>query len=340
MLATFQSNTLPRLLVALAALTAPAAAQVVYSTDFSDLNGWTVTGGTTFTWAADATPTASFGCGAAPFRSAPACLNYNDGVTYAAGNYASGAVTSPVIALDPNQPVARARFWVSIDHEGYCAFDYTTFRVLDASTGTSLSSHCIPSVLVADGCAWTEMLFPIDPAWGAIQLRFETQSVDTTQNGGRGPYIDDLFVEYECAVNAEVVCMGNPSYDYPWIQNGLWGARLDADGSPSISGGQLHATATSVPGPGVSILLAGLGPRGTGTAIGRGTLCIDRSRVRRVGIGSVSGVTDTVNWSVPLGGAGSPLGFVVSGDRLILQGYYRDGGSSNLTDAVVVRFCP
>lgn len=331
---------LASLALAAAALAAPAAAQVVYSTDFSSSAGWTFSpsnGGST--WAIDATPPNFGSCGSAPYISAPSSLNFNDGATYGTDNVVSGVVTSPVIWLDPTQVAARATFWLSVDHEAFCAFDQTHFQVIQAGTGAVLASHCLLGLREWQDCAWREMAFPLETGWGPIQLRFRTQSFDTQQNTGLGVFVDDLTVDYGCGVDVQVVCNGQPSTAYPF--NGanapVWGARLTADGSPSVSGGTMNVHASQIRRPGFALLLAGLGPVQE-TFVGNTRLCIALQGVHRVGLSALT-VTDEAHWSVPLGPTG-PMAFAAPGDRVILQAYYRDSGSGNLSDAVMVQLCP
>ncbi|MEM6673365.1 MAG: hypothetical protein AAF726_11020 [Planctomycetota bacterium] len=328
-------------LLASAALLAPAGAQVVYSTDFTDLSGWATTDVVSgFEWRADATPASGLACGAAPFLSAPASLNFNNGSTFGPSNGGvGGTAISPVIVLDPAQPSARATFWFSIDHEIGCGLDWTRFEVIDSNTQEVLSGRCIPSPVALEDCGWSQARVSLDPAWGSIQLRFSTGASDGIQNDGRGPFIDDLVVEYACGADAEFVCLGSASNAYPWVFGIFGGARLDADGSPSISGGVVNVHAERIRGPGFALLISGGGPFTT-TSIGNGVLCMPLSTVRRVGLGMIDPATDTVDWSLPIGVPGTALGAVAPGDTLVFQGWYRDVTDGNLTDAVSVRFCP
>lgn len=326
-------------LLAGAALASPALGQTVYSTDFTDLSGWTVTGpGGAYEWNVDATPLAG-SCSAAPFISAPACLNFNDGSTFGSPTGGTfGSVTSPPIGLDPSVPAARLTFWYSIDHEISCTFDWTTVEILDDLTGQLLAQRCLPSPVEPYDCGWRQAKVHLDPAWGLIRIRFQAGSVDQYQNTGRGPFIDDLVVEYECGTDAEYVCRGLDSSAYPWVLGTFGGSRLEADGSPSISAGLLAVRATRIEGPGFAMLLAGAGPREF-TTIGNGQLCIPLQTVQRVALAAVDPMTDSVDWSVPIGAAGSPLAMVMPGDSLIVQAWYRDVTAGNFSDALRIHFC-
>lgn len=331
----------PLFLGALATLAAPSAAQTVYSTDFTDLTGWTTsTSAPGFEWRADATPAASTACNAAPFRSAPACLNFNDGTTFAQGVVSVvGVATSPLISLDPQQALAYASFWYSVDHEPGCSFDSTAVQVVSA-TGAVLSWRCIPAQTAPADCTWQYAEVAIDPSWGDVHIRFTTSAVDSQMNSGRGPYIDDLVVAYGCGGDAEVVCLGNQSGAYPSGMGVYGGSRLEADGSPSIAGGTLTVTATRMEGPGFALLLgAPTAASQPYPALGHGLLCIDAATARRLTIAPVSAASASASWTLPLGTPASPLAGVAPGDSVVLQGYYRDRAVSNLTDAVRVRFC-
>ncbi len=329
-------------LLALAAFTVPASAQTVYSTDFTDLSGWTTfTNLAGYEWQADATP-GSGACTAPPFRSAPACLNFNDGVTFGPNTQGLwGHATSPVITLDPAMPVARVTFWYSVDQELGCFLDYTSLEVLDAASGASLATLCVPDPreqFVYD-CRWAQAKLWLDPRWGAIQLRFHAGALDQFQNGGRGPFIDDLVVEYACDADAEFVCYGTASSAYPHVQGvTLGGSRLAADGSPSLSAGVLGVSAQRIEGPGFALLLASPGPS-TLIVTGGTYLCLPPSSITRLGLATVSGATDSAIWRIPVGTPASPLPTLAVGDSLLLQGWYRDGGTGTFTDALRVHFC-
>ncbi len=81
-------------------------AQDIYSTDFTALGGWSVQTGCTagYSWATDATP-ASRSCGAPAFLSAPAALNFNNGLdiggwgVHGGADITCGGATSPAIDL-------------------------------------------------------------------------------------------------------------------------------------------------------------------------------------------------------------------------------------------------
>ncbi len=326
-------------LLACVSLMLPASGQTVYSTDFVDLSGWTTFSSLTgFEWLADATPSVS-NCSSPPFHSAPSCLNFNNGVSFGSPTGGShGTATSPVVALDPSRPAARATFWYSIDHEPACSFDYTLLEVLDAATGEVLLQRCLPQKVAFTDCSWEQARVALDPNWGFIQLRFSAGSIDHLQNSGRGAFIDDLVIEYECGADAELVCPASASVAYPTGQLAYGGARLDADGGPSISAGVLNVLARQIDGPGFALLLAGTGSPGS-MSIGNGMLCIPIQTVRRLSLATIDPASSTVGWSIPLGTPNSPLLWVVPGDSLMLQVWYRDVTAGNFSDAVRVRFC-
>ena len=83
----------PLTLFVLASAPALHAQEVsLYATDFTNLDGWTVTTGCTagFAWAADATPANHDG---GPFVSAPASLNFNNGINVGGDGFGGGVYT-------------------------------------------------------------------------------------------------------------------------------------------------------------------------------------------------------------------------------------------------------
>ena len=87
------------------------AQTVIYATDLSDAQGWTLTSSIPpVVWAVDATPATVVG--AASWRSAPYSLNYNDGVNYVTGASANqGTATSPWIDLSMASGNVTFGFW-------------------------------------------------------------------------------------------------------------------------------------------------------------------------------------------------------------------------------------
>ena len=217
--------------IVLIATSLPAVAQTIYSTSFDTLDGWTVTAGCTpgYEWAADATP-AVVCSGTHPYVSAPASLNFNNGIDIGGpapcpcgagpGSAAvtCGEVTSPVIDLSgTGRP--ELCFSALQDHELSTAWDMLRVRVEPASGGTPfLDEHLLDSM--SSRCFWRIYEVPLDAAWGKVRVTFRFDTLDGWVNDGAGPFIDDLSVVETCSAAWTVQCRALPK------ANGSVGATL------------------------------------------------------------------------------------------------------------------
>lgn len=321
--------------VALLCSSIPASAQevTIYSTDFSTLQGWTRTLGCDWTaglhqWRADATP-ASHPPG--PYLSHPASLNFNNGVNIGgsgSGILACGWATSDPIDLTPVAGTARLRFLASWNMEDGCTWDVLTLRILSASSGGELWSECLKANLPA--LVWHSFDIPLDRSWGQIKIEFGFDAVDTFNNNGSGPFIDDLSVvdapspySTQCPGDGSgTPCpCGNTGASGAGCANSTGhGALLIASGSPSISAGSFALSATHLRPNQFGTYLQGNNSLngGNGSAFGDGLRCAGGSLVRLQQV--VSGPSGSSSTSIDIAAKGG----VQPGDTRTYQLWYRD----------------
>jgi hypothetical protein len=164
------------------------------------LSNWTlvVPQGTAPLWAVDATPAAVPG-GAA--HSAPSSLNYNDGVDYDNGASNSGSATSPWIDVSA-LTAPRLRFYCNFETETPFPLARDVRRVRISSDGFATDRlneqlSVNPGAATLGPCAagaWHEHRAPLDPAWVAVQVRFEFDTVNNLLNTFSGWFVDDFEV--------------------------------------------------------------------------------------------------------------------------------------------------
>jgi hypothetical protein len=194
-------SILPRILGTLAVLTslcvAFASAQSLVE-PFDQSGGWTFTAtNPTFArWAVDALPGNQF----PPHHSAPASLNYNDDVgSYGAGVVTSGTAVSPPLDLSNFPAGSRLTFWEAVWTEVApdCTYDARTLAISNNGFQTLLLEECMNEIdpVVFGPQSWHLHSFPIDPAWGAVQLRFTFDTVDDFANFADGWFVDDLRID-------------------------------------------------------------------------------------------------------------------------------------------------
>ena len=183
-------------------LALPSSAQVVrYSTDFPDGAGWTLTGTLAVRWNVDATPPTVLG--APSSHSAPASLNFNDGVCYGASNCVGityGTADSPVVDISAPSGGATLAWWCLWDTEtgGTCYFDARRVQVSNDGFQSLLLDQCYDDAPCGSPGAWHPHQLALQPAWGAVQVRFWFHTGDGMLNGGAGWFVDDLEVTTEC----------------------------------------------------------------------------------------------------------------------------------------------
>jgi hypothetical protein len=325
----------------------------LYSTDFTNLDGWTVTTGCTpgYEWAADATP-ASHPPG--PYFSPPASLNFNNGTDiggpggHGGAPRTCGAVTSDPIDLSEAIGSPSLRFMCSANMEWGCHYDRLTLRILSATSGAELYSVlCMPEPPI-----WVLLEYPLEASWGAVQIEFFFDTLDDWFNDGSGPFIDDLEV-VDVFTLFTTSCPGDGSGTAcPCSNEGApgegcanstgHGSVLVASGSPRITAGDLVLTATQMRPNQFSTFIQGNSSLngGNGIVFGDGLRCAGDGLIRLERV--LSDASGQANSTVNIG----VVGGVFPGDTRTYQLWYRDpiGGPCdekfNLTNGIEVTWVP
>ncbi|MEM6671433.1 MAG: hypothetical protein AAF726_01235 [Planctomycetota bacterium] len=339
MLAT--PRTIARL-APLLALAIPAAAQDLYATDFTTLDGWTVEVGSAvnsqFRWAADATPSSRCG-GILSFRSAPASLNYNDGfvIGFEQGGPSFGTALSPPIDLAVATGPVTLEFWLGVDAEPTCGYDRLEMRILGPNDEV-YDYACLDAAYrdFAARCDWHRRSFALDPSWGVIQIEFGFDIIDPFNNFlFSGPFIDDLRVFGGCEGSWERQC--HSDYDSTH-------AELFVSGSTSVS-----ANSFVLRGAGFSpntFAMAFYGPRPTSSyyelvlpiASDTNIRCVAAAGALRLPIRSTHSNGAPV-WAIDLTQPPNPSGLVLPGSTWFFQAIFRRDGEAFLSDGLRVNFC-
>lgn len=347
------------LLVLASALVSPAAhaAQDIYATDFTTLDGWTVQAADSpcaaaYAWAADATPAwipgsqANCAAGTAPFTSPPASLNFNDGVDiggavgHGFGYYTCGSVLSPPIDLaSATSPTATLSFWLTVDMETTCQWDELRLIIRPAGGGADFYNECF-ELDGAFACDWREFHLPLDISWGMIEIEFSFDTIDNWLNAGAGPFIDDLrVVDGTPCVSPTNYCDAIPN------STGV-AANISNNGTPSLSANDFELQVDNCP-PNQSGMFF-YGEAQNSLFYGDGRLCIAPGSIGFIRIRPVvqTDAQGTVNLLIdstaPVHSSGP--GLLEAGSTRYFQFWHRDpfGGSAgfNYSDGLEVIFCP
>ena len=323
----------------------------IYSTDFTNLAGWTVTTGCEpgFAWAADATPATHF---AGPFVSPPASLNFNNGIDIGSNDQRTcGSVESDPIDLSVAVGVPELRFMASWDMENDCEWDVLSLRVLHAaSSAVLLEVPCFSSQFYAS--PWTTFQFPLDRSWGEVRIEFAFDTGDVWVNQFSGPFIDDLSVVDIVPIYSPF-CFGDGSATpCPCGNTGAAGAgcvnstgagaTLFATGSASVGNGDLVLRGTHLRSNQFGTYLQGTNGLngGNGLVFGAGLRCVGGSLIRLQQVQSDNGGHSNTSIDVALEGNVSP------GDTRFYQLWYRDPVNSpcssnfNLTNGIAISWVP
>ena len=356
----------------LAALAGPASAQI-YATDFTTLDGWVVTvpvdcGASTPKWAADATPASHH---AGPFWSAPASLNFNNGIDFEPCT-GRGLVRSPLIDLGLATDTPLLRFMHSASAERRCEWDVLTLRVGSAAGGPPLLETCVDhSVLFSP---WKRYEYLLDRTWGQVWIEFEFDVVDELANDLSGVFIDDLEVIDSCSLDPSSPCnqalyfcfgdgsgtacpCGNISHlgERRRCRNSTGkGARLDASGQPDVGADTLRFPLDGGPPFSFAFLISGgvalpMSSPGAGLLDADGLRCVGggltRHGARSTDSAGTIGVT-TPGWGPPNGPPGglAAQGGFVPGQSRYFQVLVRDditqvcGTGGNRSNGVKITF--
>lgn len=188
-------------------LNGPDQTGTLYANSFADASGIVIAGAAPggVQWAVDASPGSVLG--AAPYRSAPASLNFNNGVNFNAG---PGVIVGGTAAIDlsaidfsrTQTPVLT--FWSNYQTETtgtnfdkrFVEFSNNGFasaNLLSAQlAGVAPTGGIDPSAPMGQ---WKQHSLPLGSDWeGAVQLRLRFDSGDGTVNGGAGWFVDDLRI--------------------------------------------------------------------------------------------------------------------------------------------------
>ncbi len=175
---------------------------VLYAENFDGgLGGWETQSTDPYVrWNADPSP-AAIGAEAS-YRSAPNSLNFNDATDYETWSSGvsvktSGDAVSPWIDIS-SRCHPTLNFWCN-----YATGDSVSSKDLDPIRRVEVSNDNFATTLlsskVSGQCGtsgfWHKHAIELDPAWGAIRLRFVFDSQDGVGNAAAGWGIDDLTVE-------------------------------------------------------------------------------------------------------------------------------------------------
>ncbi|MEM1449347.1 MAG: hypothetical protein AAF726_17270 [Planctomycetota bacterium] len=313
-----------------------ASAQSLYSTDFASLDGWTVQTTCTpgYEWAADATPFTR-ACGAPAFRSPPASLNFNNGVDIGGPGFHGGAavtcgsVTSPPIDLASAGADSILTFWVSLEMEIGCQWDALRLIVRPAGGGGEYYNACL-NVQLSTDCDWQRFDFPLQAAWGDVEITFDFHALDDWVNDGSGPFIDDLSIEVPTCGNWSKHCEGVAS-----TATGT-NAVLIVTGSTSIASNEFGLAGIDFPNNTFAAAFYGALP--DALVVGDGIRCIAAASSYRLSIAPTRDF-GRPEWPVDLTAPPMPSGQVMAGSTWYYQAIYRDGPSFQFSDAIRVTFC-
>jgi hypothetical protein len=314
-------------LAALLALASPALAQtVLYETSFDTLDGWTVSapppsGATDVRWDVDALPAGPM----APYRSAPASLNFNDdGVGIPWGLWA-GYADSPVVDLSVATGPVTLEFWYGFRHEFGCDWDALRVTIVDATNGSFLHDECISFDRFGHR-AWIPHAVALDPAWGAVLVRFSHDTLDDWNFDDQGSFVDDLRIVEDC-VGARVLCSGTSNFQTRAV--------LSVSGTLSIAAGDLRLRGEGFTPNTFAAPFAGT-EIGT-IPVGVGVRCIGASGSVRLPIAPTRDLGAPV-WTLDLGAA--PLATIaMAGQPLYVQAIYRRGVTVDMSTAIELAPC-
>ncbi len=323
------------------ALALPALSQqIFYTTAFDTLDGWTVTTGCApgYSWAADATPATVGTANVSPFLSAPASLNFNNGVHIGGDGFCPcgggpgdaeitcGEATSPPIELGGSaEPILVFHLLEVMEAE--CQWDSLVLTVTSTDGGTPFIDECISSGVVA-GNPWVQLVFELEPGWGEVVVTFAFHTLDGWLNGGGGPFIDDFTVVDVSGASWVTHCQGQPKAD------GTPGATLRPDGSLSVQDNEFRLQGGVFPTNGFSTAFYGLDP--AVLPAGNGIRCISGGVSYRLPLVPI--VNGTPYWRIDLTTPPLASGAITGGSSWYFQSIFRDGASFNFSDTVLVTF--
>jgi len=247
------------------------AQTILYSTDFPDDQGWTLTSSTPpVVWAVDDTPAKV--SGANSWLSAPFSLNFNNGVNY--HPLGMGTATSPPIDLSVANGSVRLVFWCNwlVESPNCCGCGWDERKLFISNNGfqTLLHTTCYLNDCGPSG-QWHAHQVTLDKAWGTIQLQFYFNTLDSSWNGYAGWFIDDLEVSEVTAG-----CADSSHYCYPKLNSIGCTPQIFTAGQPSLSGTgtAFRIVANNFMNQKIGLMNWGTTPWQAG--FGGGTLCVSQ----------------------------------------------------------------
>lgn len=145
-------------------------------------------------WAVDATPATILG--APPYFTAPASLNYNNGVNYITGASAnSGTARTPAIDRTVIPSTGWVKFMCNYQTDNGATTDLRTVNIYQGSTTTVLLSQQLSGATCSAMGTWHEHAIPLQNAWTpSVSVEFSFNTVDALNNSGAGWFVDDLEI--------------------------------------------------------------------------------------------------------------------------------------------------
>jgi len=324
------------ILSAMALLGSPSAAQTIFATAFDDATGWTFDGFGNGEWAVDATPAAIEELGYCnppgpdSWVSAPNSLNFNDGLTIGGPGISEGRATSPVIDLTGSTE-PELRFQAAWCYEDKCGHDVATLRISNDGFATTVLELCFTAQAGPAG-QWDAYAFALDPDWGAIEIQFEFDTVDSLFNGGAGWFVDDLEVR-DCAPLPENYCVGAANSAGP-------GATMGYTGSVSVAANNLRLQADGCPPKQLSLFLCSQNQNMVPN--GNGFFCL-AGPFYRIYPASPTGSSGVPTKALDITSPPSPAAQILPGSTWNFINWYRDppagGAMYNFSDGLEVTFC-
>ena len=161
-----------------------------------------------------------------------------------------------------------------------------------------------------------------------VQLRFNLNDVGSDSNNEGG--LDNFFV-------GRITCGRSLGTNY--CTSGSNGAQISASGTASVAANDLTLIADGLPTSVNGLFF--YGNLQNSVPLGNGTLCVaGSSGIFRLVPPQNSGAAGEVQRLVDLTNPPLPAGQVTAGSTWNYQFWFRDGGSSDLTDAITIQFVP
>ncbi len=308
-----------------------ASVQVLSTEDFETASGWTtsVVGATSGAWERGV-----------PVNDPnwiydPVSDSDGSGSCYLTGNQLGNTdvdgghvrLFSPLLDLSAAGVFVRYDYYLNLNSQ----FGADGLRVSARNNGTGAWSTLVTHTS-SGGLAWRTRLIrgtDIEAAGVStamsVQLRFE--AFDTGTDSAMEAGID--------AFSVGVISCGGPGTNY--CSTGSNGALISASGSASVGANNLVLSGSGLPANVNGLFFYGDGQ--ANTPLGNGTLCISgASGIFRLQPVQNSGALGVMTLPVDLVNPPDPAGQVTVGSTWNYQLWFRDGGTSDLTDGLQIVF--